>query len=51
MISRFLQRKESFRLVLKRLKRGGLMSDNLFPPSSDDSEEEKDATGGELKGF
>lgn len=32
-------------------KARGLVSDDILPPSGDDSEEEKDATGRELKGF
>jgi len=38
-------------LGFEEAKARGLVSDNIFPLSSDDSEEEKDATGGEPKRF
>jgi len=34
-------------LSFEEAKARGLVSDDIFPPSSDDSEEEKDTTGGE----
>jgi len=38
-------------LSFEEAKARGLVSDNIFALSSDDSEEKKDATGGELKGY
>ncbi|MFQ6001766.1 MAG: response regulator [Anaerolineae bacterium] len=42
---------EDLPLGFEEAKARGLVSDNIFPLSGDDSEEEKDAAGGEPKGF